>query len=87
MAKPKPLSDILINLEKIKIRKIINKLYYGKGRMTFEEAEAQFNEINQLHLQMARSCLHLTRSRYGMGTQRAFLPQFCPTRRTYYNCE
>ena len=46
MAKPKPLSDILINWEKIKIRKIINKLYYGKGRMTFEEAEAQFNELS-----------------------------------------
>ena len=45
MAKPKPLSDILMNCEKTKVRKIINKLYYGKGKMTFEEAEAQFNDL------------------------------------------
>lgn len=46
MVKPKQLSDIMMNLEKKTLRKLINRLYYNRGKISFKEAEIQLNGLS-----------------------------------------
>ncbi len=45
MATPKQLSNIMLNIENKTLRQIINKLYYGKGQMSFHEAESKLKTL------------------------------------------